>query len=163
MGFVIQHKFGRKVWIKKIVCQLWILLICLEKGSESGITFSYMLHDLLHSLLTVLIPSDILLARKVDLKLDDIWRSTMHEKMEEIPDAFTSRNIVSIQILFDFIVASSKLHGDAIMAFVHILENILHSLDYSNTLDVDVATILPDEIGTIKMPTQRLLTCFPQT
>ena len=73
----------------------------------------------------------------------------MHEEMKETPDAFASRNIVSIQILFDFVVASSKLHGDVIMAFVHILENILHSLDCSNTLDVDVATILSDEIGTI--------------
>ena len=86
---------------------------------------------------------------KVDLKSDSIWRSTVHEEMKEMPDAFTSRNVVSIQILFDFIVASSKLHGDAIMAFVHILENILHSLDCGNTLDVDVATIFQDEIGTI--------------
>ena len=73
----------------------------------------------------------------------------MHEEMKETPDAFASRNVASIQILFDLIIASSKLHGEAIMAFVHILENILHSLDCGDTLDVDVATILPDEIGTI--------------
>ena len=111
--------------------------------------FSCMLNNLLHGLLTILIPSDILLARKVDLKSDSIWRSTVHEEMKETPDAFARRNIASIQILFDLIVASSKLHGDVIMAFVHILENILHSLDCSDTLDVDVATIFPDEIGTI--------------
>ena len=108
-----------------------------------------MLHNLLHGLLTILIPSDILLARKVDLKSDNIWRSTVHEEMKETPDAFASRNVASNQILFDLIIASSKLHGEAIMAFVHILENILHSLDCGDTLNVDVATILPDEIGTI--------------
>jgi hypothetical protein len=49
--------------------------------------------------------------------------------MEEAPNTLTGRNIASVKILFDFIVASSKLHGDAIMAFVHILENVLDSLD----------------------------------
>jgi hypothetical protein len=88
-----------------------------------------MLDNLLHSLLTILIPSDILLARKMDLKSDNIRNSTVHEEMKEAPNALTGRNIASIEILFDFIIASTKLHGEVIMAFVHILVNVFDSLD----------------------------------
>ena len=107
------------------------------------------LNNLLHSLWTILIPSDILLARKVDLKLDYIGRSTMHVKMEEAPEALARRNVVSIEVLFNFIIASAKLHCDVIMAFVDILENVLDSLDRGNRLDVNMAAVLPDEIGTV--------------
>jgi hypothetical protein len=126
---MVFHKFRGKVWIKNIICKLWILLIGLEEGSESGVTCCSVLNNLLHSLWTVLIPSDILLARKVDLKSDNIGRSTMHGEMEEAPNALARRNVASIEVLFDFIIASAKLHCDVIMAFVDILENVLDSLD----------------------------------
>ena len=87
------------------------------------------LNNLLHSLWTVLIPSDILLARKVDLKLDNIGKSNMHDKMEEAPNALARRNVASIKVLSDFIIASAKLHSGAIMAFVDIFENVLDGLD----------------------------------
>ena len=91
--------------------------------------FCSMLNNLLHSLLAILIPSHILLSRKVDLKSDNTWRRTVHQEMEEMPNTFASRNVLSIEVLFDLIIASSKLHDDMIMAFVHILENVLDSLD----------------------------------
>ena len=71
----------------------------------------------------------MLLARKINLKSDNIGRSTMHAKMEEALNAFAIRNVVSIKVLFDLIVASSKLHCDTIMALVHIFVNVLASFD----------------------------------
>ena len=73
----------------------------------------------------------------------------MHDEMEEAPHALASRNIASIEVLFDFIVASSKLHCDVIMALVHVFEDVLDSFDGGDALDVDVAMVLPDEIGTV--------------
>ena len=65
----------------------------------------------------------------MDLKTNDIGQSTVHIKMDEMPNALASGNVASIKVLFDFVIAGSKLHGDAIMAFVHILEDILGGLD----------------------------------
>ena len=65
----------------------------------------------------------------MNMKSDNIGRTTMHAKMEEVPNAFTSRNVASVKVLFDFIVACSKLHCDAIMALVHIFVNVLDSFD----------------------------------
>jgi hypothetical protein len=67
----------------------------------------------------------------MDLKTDIIGNSTVHEEMKELPNPLTGRNIASIEILFDFFIASSKLHGDALMAFVHILVDVLDSLNAS--------------------------------
>jgi hypothetical protein len=49
--------------------------------------------------------------------------------MEEAPNALAGRDVASIEILFDLIIASPKLHGDVIVAFVHILVNVLDSFD----------------------------------
>ena len=96
---------------------------------KSGVTYCSILNDLLHSLLTIQIPSDIQLARKMDLKLDDIGKSNMHDEIEEAPNALARRNVVSIEILSDFITASAELHSDAIMALVDIFGNVLDSFD----------------------------------
>ena len=77
----------------------------------------------------MLIPSDILLARQVYLKTHDVWKGTVHDEMEEAPNALAGRDVASIEILFDLIVASPELHCDAIVAFVHILVNVLDSFD----------------------------------
>ena len=48
-----------------------------------------MIGNFLNGLLTILISSDILLAWKMNLELDDIGESTVHEKVEEVPNALT--------------------------------------------------------------------------
>ena len=84
-----------------------------------------------------------------DLKSDDIVRSTMHDEMEEAPNSLTRRNVVSIEVLSDFIIASAELHSDAIIAFIDIFENLLDGLDRGDGLDVDMAMVLSDEIGRV--------------
>jgi hypothetical protein len=111
--------------------------------------FCSMIDDLLDGLLTVFIPCDILLVREVDLKSDNIGNSAVHKEMKKAPDALAGGDVVCIQILFDFIVAGSKLHADAIMTLVHILVDVLDRLDRGNGLHIDVAIVLPDEVGTV--------------
>ena len=73
----------------------------------------------------------------------------MHAKIEEAPNTLTSRNVASIEVLFDFIIASPKLHCNVIMAFVHIFVDILDSFDRGNGLDIDMVMVLPDKIGRV--------------
>jgi hypothetical protein len=128
---------------------LFVLHICLEKGSEIGIPFCSMINNLLNGLPTIFIPCDILLAREVDLKLDDIGNGTVHEEMKKAPNALTKGDVGCIQRLFDFIIAGSKLHADALMTLVHILVDVLDRLDKGDELHIDVAIVLQDEVGTV--------------
>ena len=73
----------------------------------------------------------------------------MHDEIEEAPNALTRRNVVSIEVLSDFIIASAELHSDAIIAFIDIFENLLDGLDRGDGLDVDMAMVLSDEIGRV--------------
>jgi hypothetical protein len=146
---LIPHKLWRKVLVRHVLCKLWILLVGLEVASKGGVMFCSIIGNLLDGLLAILIPGDILLAWKIDLEADDVGESAVHEKVEEAPDTLTGWDIASIKILFDLIIASTELHGDTIMALVDILVDVFDGLDRCNGLEIDMTTILPDEIGTV--------------
>jgi hypothetical protein len=59
---------------------------------------------------------------------------------------FTAANIACIKIKLDLIIAGTKLHGGVVMVLVHILVYVLDGLDEDNGLNIDVTTIVPDEI-----------------
>ena len=67
----------------------------------------------------------------------------MHGKGEETPRSLTGRNISSIEIELNFVLAGSKLHGGAIMAFIDILVDVLNGLNGSDTFHINVAAIFP--------------------
>jgi hypothetical protein len=69
----------------------------------------------------------------------------LHGKQIQTPKSLTAAHIACIQIQFDLICAPPKLHGDPVMALVHILVDVLDGLDRCNGLHIDVALILPDE------------------
>ena len=60
--------------------------------------------------------------------------------------SLTTADVACIQILLDFISTGSKLHGGPIMAFVHILVDVLDGLNGGNGLHIDVTAISPDEV-----------------
>jgi hypothetical protein len=62
---------------------------CLEVASQGGVTFCRIISNLLDGLLSILNPGDILLAWEMHLELHNIGESTVHEKVEEAPDALT--------------------------------------------------------------------------
>jgi hypothetical protein len=69
--------------------------------------------------------------------------------MQETPCALTAGDVASIQVLLDLIPASAKLHGNTIVAFVDIFVDVLQGLDGGNDFDIDVAAVLPQEIGIV--------------
>ena len=70
----------------------------------------------------------------------------LHIKEIQAPKSLTAAHIACIQILLDLIIAGAKLHSGVVMALVHILVDVLDSLDRCNRLYIDVTAILPDEI-----------------
>jgi hypothetical protein len=70
----------------------------------------------------------------------------LHVKEIEAPMSLTAANVAHIKVKLHFICASAKLHGGPVMALVHILVDVLNSLDRGNRLNVNMAAILPDEI-----------------
>jgi hypothetical protein len=85
----------------------------------------------------------------VDLKAYDIGNLLLHVKEIEAPQSLTAADITCIQILLDLILASAKLYGGSIMALVHILIDILDSLERGNRLHIDMAPVLPQKIGRV--------------
>jgi hypothetical protein len=70
----------------------------------------------------------------------------LHGKHIEAPMSLTAANIAHIQILLDLITACAKLHGDPIMALVHIPVDVPDGLDRCNRLHIDMAPILLDRV-----------------
>jgi hypothetical protein len=137
------------VLIQKVVPNLWILPIGSEEGSEGGLLGGCSLKDLLCSFSSVLIPCDVVLIGKMDLKANDVGGCTVHGKVEEAPDCLMSGNVAGVQVELDLIVASAKLHGNSIVALVDIFVDVLQGLDGGDDLNVDVTAVLPQEIGIV--------------
>jgi len=146
---LIPHKLGGKVLIENLMCNFWILLVGFEISHESCVLCSCSVYNLLHCFRMVLIPCDALLVWKVDLKANNIWRGTMHDKVKKMPKGLTGRDKASIKILFDLILACPKLHSNTIMALVDILVDVLQGFDGGDALDIDVAMVLPYQISTV--------------
>ena len=80
------------------------------------------------------------------MKLHNIGNLLLHAEEIESPKSLTTANVACIKIKLDFISASAKLHGGTVMAFVHILVDVLDGLDRGYRLNIDMAAISPDEI-----------------
>jgi hypothetical protein len=64
----------------------------------------------------------------------ELWRIISSSEVRfmwdiTVPKPFTCRDIACIKVELNLILRLAKLHGSAIMAFVHILVYILDSLD----------------------------------
>jgi hypothetical protein len=77
----------------------------------------------------VRIDDNCLLLRKMDSKAQNTGLVILNLKKVKAPACLTAANIARIQIMLDLIMSCAKLHGGAIMALVHILVNVLDSLD----------------------------------
>ena len=100
------------------------------------------LHNLLQRIDAILIPCDCLLTWKVDLKMDNIGLNSMHLISHQPPKGFALRDIVCIQIELDLILTLAKLHGGTVMALVDVFVDVLDPPDRSNTLYLDMASVL---------------------
>jgi hypothetical protein len=70
----------------------------------------------------------------------------MHLIGLDTPVTLALSNVTGIQILLDLILAMTELHSDPIVALVDVLVNVLYGLDGCDTLDIDVAAVLPEQI-----------------
>jgi hypothetical protein len=80
----------------------------------------------------------------------DSWRNIVHLIGHSAPEGLTLSNIAGIQVLLDLILTGAKLHGSAIVALVDVLVDVLDGFDGCNPLNVNVATIFPDEVRTVR-------------
>src|SRR6266852_7501056 len=83
----------------------------------------------------------------MDCKTQNTGLMILDLKEVKVPVCLTAANIACIQVKLDLILGSAKLHGGTIVALVHILVNVFHSLDRGNRLHIDVTPVLPDEIS----------------
>jgi hypothetical protein len=104
------------------------------------------IQHILHVANCIRVKVNRLVTGEVNLKVNNGRVMLLHGKHIQAPMSFTAADIVRIQILLDLISASAKLHGDPIMALVHILVDVLDGLDRCNRLHINVAPILPDQI-----------------
>jgi hypothetical protein len=142
--FVPDHP-GGKVLIEQVMISS-TLRIRLEPFSECGSLVCTSIHHILHVANSIRVESDRLVIGEANLKAHNGGVMLLHGKHIETPMSFTAANIARIKILLDLIAASAKLHGDPIMALVHILVDVLDGLDRWNGLHIDVAPILPDQV-----------------
>ena len=140
---LIPNHLRGKVLVEKVMV-LRTLSIALEPCSQCGSFVSMTSHPLLINCIRV--KSDRLLIGQMNLKAIDGRIMLLHGKHVHAPVSFRAANIACIQVLLYLICASTKFHGDPIMALVHILVDVLDGLDRSNRLHIDVAPVLPDQV-----------------
>ena len=122
----------------------------LEPCGESGVLCGSLLNDPIYCLCSIFIPGDILHSREIDIETIDSWGNEMHLIGHIVPEGLMLSNIVGIQVLLDLIQTCAKLHSSAVMALVDVLVNVLDSLDGCNPLKIDITTIFPDEVRTVR-------------
>jgi hypothetical protein len=144
----VPNHLSRIVLIKKLANEViwWECCIFLVPCSECGIQTA-MFKKGLAKLCIIRVKDDTLLIRKVDLKAHYIGVLLLHVKKVKPPHSLTAANEPRIQVLANLICSSAKLHCCPVMALVDILVDVLDSLDRGNRLYVDMAPVLPEEIG----------------
>ena len=142
-SFEIVDKGKEKILI--VVVGILILSIGPEIDSESCIAIACPFNNLLQRIDTILVPCDCLLARKMDLKMDDIVTNCMHLISHQAPEGLTLGNIAYIQIELDLILTLAKLYNSMVMALVDIFVDVLDVSDRVNALYVDMAPILSEQ------------------
>ena len=80
------------------------------------------------------------------MKAQDTGLMLLNLKEVKTPGCLTATDVARIQVKLDLILGSAKLHSGAIMTLVHIIKDVLDSLDRGNGLHIDVTPVLPDEI-----------------
>jgi hypothetical protein len=73
----------------------------------------------------------------------------MQLEVEDAPLSLMSRHIARIKVLLDLIITGAKLHGDAVMALVDILVDVLDGADGGYALHIDVAPVLPQQVWAV--------------
>src|SRR6266852_8516740 len=143
---VPDHPVG-KVLIQGIVDDTILMKsIGLESSSKSDVPILMPLKSLLKSV-SAGMNDNCLLLRKVYRKMQNARLIVLNLKEVKTPVCLTAANIACIQVKLNLILGSAKLHGGTIVALVHILVNVFHSLDRGNRLHIDVTPVLPDEIS----------------
>ena len=71
---------------------------------------------------------------------------TLQREAEETPACFCWTHIASIQVVL-YLIGALQLQARAVVAFVHVLEEIFHGLQRRDHFDVDVAGEATAEVG----------------
>src|SRR6266849_4167458 len=128
---VPDHPVG-KVLIQGIVDHpILVSSICLEPPSESGVPVLMSLKSLLKCV-SAGVNDNCLLLGKMNCKTQNARLVILDLKEIKAPVCLTAADIAHIQVKLDLILGGPKLHGGTIMALVHILVNVFHSLDRGN-------------------------------
>jgi len=129
MPSLVPDHLVRKVLIEGIIDDTILMFsIGLKPSSKSGIPVLMPLKSLLKSI-PIGIDNNCLLLGKMNCKAQNTGLMILDFKEVKAPVCLTAANITRIQVVFDLIMSSAKLHGGAIMALVHILVDVLDSLD----------------------------------
>ena len=73
----------------------------------------------------------------------------MHGELKEMPACLHRPNVVTINVVLDFIHISN-LHSSPVMSLVDILVDILDCLDRSTDFHIDVTVILGKEVRIVR-------------